>query len=61
MGERDNHIDQGTSLSPQDELLTHIHGEKERVVDREVQLGGDEAQPLLAGLSFAADSVVEVI
>ena len=42
MGERNNHIDQGTSLSPEGELLTHRHGEKERVVDGEVQLGGDE-------------------
>ena len=42
MGERDNHIDQGTSLSPEGELLTHRHGEKERVVDGEVQPGGDE-------------------
>jgi len=36
MGERDNHIDQGTSLSPEGELLTHRHGERERVVDGEV-------------------------
>ena len=42
MGERDNHIDQGISLSPEDELLTHRHGVKERVVDGEVQPGGDE-------------------
>ena len=40
--ERDNHIDQGTSLSPEGELLTHGHGERERVVDGEVQPGGDE-------------------
>ena len=42
MGERDNHIDQGTSLSLEGELLTHIHGEQKRVVDGEVQPGGDE-------------------
>ena len=42
MGERDNHIDQGTSLSPEDELLTHRYGEKVRVVDGEVRPGGDE-------------------
>ena len=42
MGERDNHIDQGTSLSPEGELLTHGHGERERVVDGEVQPGGGE-------------------
>ena len=42
MGERINHIDQGTSLSPEGELLTHRHGEKEIVVEGEVQLGGDE-------------------
>ena len=42
MGERDNHIAIGTSLSPREELLTHGHGENERVVDEEVQPGGDE-------------------
>ena len=42
MGERDNHINEGTSLILEDELLTHGHGEKERVVDGEVQPGGDE-------------------
>ena len=42
MGERDNHIDQGTGLSPEEELLTHRHGEKERVVDGEVQPRGDD-------------------
>ena len=46
MGERDSHIDQVTSLSPEGELLTHGHGERERererVVDGEVQPGGDE-------------------
>ena len=42
MGERDNHIVIGTSLSTKDELLTHGHGEKERVVDEEVQPEGDE-------------------
>src|SRR4051812_3627473 len=30
MGERDNHIDQGTSLRSEGELLTHEHGERER-------------------------------
>ena len=45
MGERDNHINQGTSLSPEDDLLTHGHGERGRVVDGEVQPeedGGDD-------------------
>ena len=42
MGERINHIDQVTSLSPEGELLTHGHGERERFVDGEVQPGGDE-------------------
>ena len=42
MGERDNHIDQVTSLSPEEELLTHGHREQKRVVDGEVQPGGDE-------------------
>ena len=41
MGERDNHI--ATSTSPQSRggLLTHYHGEKERVLDREVQPRSD--------------------
>ena len=39
MGERHNHIDQSTSLSPEVELLTHGHGKKEKFVDGELQLG----------------------
>ena len=42
MGERINHIATVEDLSPEEELLTHGHGEKERVVDEEVQPGGDE-------------------
>ena len=32
MGMIDNHIDQGTSLSPEDELLTHRHGVKRELL-----------------------------
>ena len=42
MGERIDHIDQGTSLSLEGELLTHRHGEQKRVVDGEMQPEGDE-------------------
>ena len=70
MGERDNHIDQGTSLSLEGKLLTHRHGEKERVVDGEMQPGGDEGdggdhdpwgQRPLAPFFFLGDgTVVEI-
>ena len=49
MGERDNHIDQCKSLSPEDELLTHGHGERDRVVDGEVQPRGDEGDGGIGG------------
>ena len=42
MGERENHIATSRNLSPEGELLTHGHGERDRVVDGEVQPGGDE-------------------
>ena len=42
MGEREDHIATSRNLSPEEELLTHGHGERERVVDGEVQPGGDE-------------------
>ena len=41
MGERDNHIDQGTSLSPEGNY-SHMDMVRGRVVDGEVQPGEDE-------------------